>query len=152
MNFIEVIGFLVVMLLFLLLIMKQARDERRRREEHPEAYIEELEEQEAALKQLIESLQTEEEKEELPPPVPVEEELKIEVPTPLRLYSKKRKEVFRDPYKEKKPGTEELGPYHEEAYVILQKQQARVNRLLGKAESLKDAIILKEILGPPKGL
>lgn len=141
MTLIELIGFMITMVAFFLLIAKQARDERRRRQ-NPEAYEEEAEqEHQETIKHFLRSLNIEipedtpPPKKELPPVPKVLEPEEIEAP------ALKRKSLFRDPYALHKPF--EHGEKRK-------KQQSRVGQMLKGKDSLRQAVILKEVLGAPK--
>ncbi len=153
MNFTEFIGFIITLLAFFLLVGKQARDERKRRQ-NPELYEEEQMKQQEAVKELLKSLNIEVDSEMLPPqeeevPPPPPEEIKPPVkkpPVPRRLAEFDRKDVYKDPYAMKNQFK------HEKPYQLKEIQQKHIKKLVKKSGSLKDAIVLKEILGPPKGL
>lgn len=166
MSVIEFIGFVITMIVFFILILKQGRNQRRRRE-HPEEFEEEFEQQET-MQELMESLNVRLEKKappKQPPPPPtfLEEEkeedrrlieaerLRAEEMANIQLSGKElvgKKDVFTDVY----AGKESLQPHHEEGYVKWKKQRSRVQKKLKEPDSLKEAIILREILGPPKGM
>ena len=158
MTFIEFIGFIITMVAFFLLVVKQARDEKKRRQ-NPEAYEEEMEYQQEAVKDLLRSLNIEVQEDKPPvpppPPTPVVEMLKepsmpkvveSKIPKSMRIAKFDYGNAFRDPHSQR--GIFE----HEEAYIKRKEQQSRVKSLLRKPDSFKDAIILKEVLGEPKGL
>jgi len=151
MTLIELIGFIITMAAFFLLIAKQARDERKRRQ-NPEAYEEEAErEHQEAIKDLLRSMnidipeeQPEHRKAE-PPPKP-------EIPLPPKEPKKaavthfKTHKSFKDPYAFRK-SFEHRSPYNKR-----KEQQSKVKKLLRDTDSIKQAVILKEVLGTPKGL
>lgn len=161
MTFIELIGFIITMFAFFLLVAKQARDERKRRE-NPEAYQEDEEQQQEAIKDLLRSLNIEVPEEKPAPPSPptpppqMEVRIEEEVPAPpvqeskipksMRLAKFDYGNVFRDPHSKRKVFD------HGDAYLKRMQQQSRVKNLLRETDSIKDAVILKEVLGTPKGL
>lgn len=157
MTFIELIGFIITMVAFFLLVAKQARDERKRRE-NPEAYEEEMEQQQEAVKDLLRSLNIEvPEERPAPPPSPSPSLEKMEkteavlikenkMPQSIRVAELDFGDVFRNPYAERK------GFEHQDAYAKRKQQHSRVKKLLRETGSIKDAVILKEVLGKPKGL
>lgn len=63
-----------------------------------------------------------------------------------------KEEAFRDYYAKEAPKRGRPVPHHEDAYMIRRKQQTRVQKALKNVDSLKQAVILREILGPPKGM
>ncbi|MFQ5728901.1 MAG: hypothetical protein ACE5GN_00885 [Waddliaceae bacterium] len=66
------------------------------------------------------------------------------------LVEERREEVFRKPHEGKRVKLEELKPDHEEAYKIHKQKKSRAKKILGELDSLRNAIILREVLGPPK--
>lgn len=182
------------MIIFFFLVLKQAKDQQQRAPEVSEGeYEEEGEEQEAAVRELLESLNIKvegklpkvERKQEkaIPPPLPegmelpevkmpeekfayegVEKDKRLiekglrqtwkrpKTPALLSKFGYGEKEVFRTPHKGSRVTSEELQPHHEEAFQILKRQQSRVRQTIRELDSFKDAVIIREILGPPKGL
>ncbi len=151
MTLIELIGFIITMAAFFLLIAKQARDERKRRQ-NPEAYEEEAErEHQEAIKDLLRSMNIDipeeqpESKKPEPPPIP-------EIKTPPQKPEKaavshfKTHKSFKDHYALRKSFD------HGDAYAKRKMQQSKVKQMLRGSDSLKQALILKEVLGTPKGL
>lgn len=141
MSLIEFIGFIIVMAAMIVLYAKRSWEERKRRM-HPEQYADENEEQEQILRQFLLSLEGKEEsvlkaEPPAPPPLPEPEHDEFEhqiKQEKLKMKGSQRK-IFHAPgektaYQEKKKGTSRY-------------------ELKGK---LKEGIILKEILGKPKGL
>lgn len=152
MNFTELIGFIITLLAFFLLVGKQARDEKKRRE-HPELYENEEQEQQEAVNELLKSLNIEVDseilppkKEEPPPPPLVEEKKPQKAPVPRRLMELDRKDVYVEHY------SKSAILDHGNAYAIQKEGYSRIKQSLKNSHTLKDAIILKEVLGPPKGL
>ncbi|MGA8165565.1 MAG: hypothetical protein WB791_11215 [Waddliaceae bacterium] len=162
MSVIEFIGFIITMIVFFLLILKQGRDQRRRRE-HPEEFQEEEREQQEGMQELMESLNIRLGKQappKRPPPPPrliegEEDRLLIEA---QRLQAEEigilpsleqEKAVFKDIYA--KSLVQAPQPHHD-AYRQLEKQRSRIQKKLNEPDSLKQAIIVREILGPPKGM
>lgn len=174
MTLIEFIGFIITMIAFFIIVAKQARDDRRRRK-HPEEFEQELEVQQAQINEMLESLGVKVEKEM------EEEELEDEFATDSSilqeeypsadenrqyvevqreravggikrppLYNKGKKESLFVDFHTKM----EIAPsfVHERAYEQKKLQQSQLQKTLGNVESLKQAVILREILGPPKGL
>ena len=134
MTFIEFIGFIIVMLALFFLMLRRARDEKYRRD-HPEEFEQELKGQQLAMREFLESLNIEVEEEKPPPPPPVEEEeLAIEEPLRSKVIEEK---VFENP--------------HKDVYAIKRRAASRARDIL-KGGALKDAVILHEIIGPPKAL
>lgn len=156
MTFIEFIGFIITLIAFFLLVMKQARDERKRRQ-NPEAYEYEEQQQQEAIKDLLRSLNIEVPEERpapKPPPPPPQVEIEEALPMPIkeskipqsmRLAAFDYGDAFRDPFAKRKAFE------HGDAYVKRKQQQSRVKQLLRETDTLKDAVILKEVLGKPKG-
>jgi len=160
------------MVIFFLLIGKQARDEKRRRE-HPEEFEHELEQQQAQIKEILRSLDLDVEKEGVeesrvvptPPPAPepdypsaddnmlyIEEKRLLSydrINVPGSPFNKKKSRVFIDVHAKK---SAERASVHDDAYEQLKQQQSRLLKALGDVDSLKHAVILKEVLGPPKAL
>lgn len=181
MTLIEFIGFIITMIAFFLLIIKQAWDQKRRRE-HPEQYQEEFEDQQAEIKEILESLNLQVPKEvlerrempssaALPPSPPKAKQKHSEEITTLeedeRIIAERREKarvgaakalslihpktegsLFRDVHK--RSAAEES--IREGAYKEQKLQQELVLNTLADLDSLKRSVILKELLGPPKGL
>lgn len=156
MTLIELIGFIITMAAFFLLVAKQARDERKRRQ-NPEAYEEEEErEHQQAVKDLLRSLNIDVPEDEpppkaktkpkqAPPPAPAVDQ-KIVEPKMIGTPIQKQKGLFRDPYALHKSFE------HGDAYAKRVEQRSRIKQVLKGSNSLKQAVILKEVLGTPKGL
>jgi hypothetical protein len=160
MTFIDFIGFVIAMLAFFILIGKQVREERKRRQ-NPEAYEEESEQhQQEVVRELLRSLNIEVpavQQEAKPPPPPAkpsydrdlntQKEVEISsTPAPRKTVHSSQRSVFKDPYLIRKKAD------HQEAYLIKKQKASSAKRILGKDLPLKQAILLREILGPPKGL
>ena len=139
MNFIEFIGFIISMVAFVLLMFKQAREARQRKNlPEEEAGNENPQTEEAALHDLLQVLNIQQKPHTpsvvdpvlppppLPPPPPEESQT---------TKTKPEKPKFFDP--------------HQKAYNTPLKTHPKKN-LFNKV-SLKDAIILSILLGPPKG-
>ena len=72
---------------------------------------------------------------------------KPKISTKLPELGEGREEVFRKPHKEYRGALVEK---REEAYEIRKQEKSRAQKVLGGVSSLKNAVILREILGPPK--
>lgn len=139
MSLIEFIGFIITMAAFFILIVKQAFDKRKNRNQ-PEDEEEVPQEQEALLRELQQALDMAprdrivRRKEKKPPPTP-KKKIKETHPEPqaawLQRIQKEREERMELPALEK---------------------QSKVREMLRDPYLLKDAFILRELLGPPKGL
>lgn len=166
MNLIELLGFVIVLAAMAIIMFKRAYEDYKKRK-NPEEYEEEERKKEEALKQFLKSLdievETEEEAEAViasePPPPPgrsVADEFAFERPLEERhqasaiedrLFSvalDKRYEIPR-----KRVATPSMRmPSSRDAYLI-EGRSTHVWRLLKKGH-LKDAILLREIIGPPR--
>lgn len=144
MNLIEFIGFIISMVALFVLMYKQGK-ETKRRKEHPEEFSEEQLEEEAALQELLQTLNIQQKPEQAPPiinPQIVKRANEIRVPrvqeeeipqTPIK-PAKSQSKKFIDPYKK--------------SYISQTKLPPKKNLL--KSISLQDAVILSTLLGPPK--
>lgn len=136
MSFIEFIGFIFAMVAMIFLFIRKVMENRRRRL-HPEEFAHEQEEQDRAVKELLESLNIhiEEPKKPKQPPAKVkklkEQPMQIAaLPLPVKsFYSAEPK-------------------YHS----IQKEVPSRASRLIRQVASPQEFIIYHEILGPPKGL
>ena len=171
MTLIEFIGFIITMVVFFLLIAKQTRNDRRRRNE-PEEVDLDLEQQQSQIKEILHALDLEAPEETLrhrkrpatPPPPPAENsQLSVEDDL-IRIEERRRVSrvkgaealslihpkgrVFKDVHKKGLLGAESIEVSSEE---MAERQQASVRLTIAGKESLKRAVILREILGPPKG-
>ncbi len=150
MTFIEFIGFIITMLAFFFLMLKQARDERKRRQ-NPELDEEEKRREQAAVRDLLKSLNievSEDVSEDILPPSSFETEIPL-APNEEQGFAKfepLQKKAFKDPYASFKSFD------YQKAYLKKKKRQPHIKKLLKETHSLKDAVVLKEILGKPKGL
>ncbi len=143
MNFIEFIGFFITMVAFFLLMVKQAMDQRKRRAS-PE-YTEEEEQEEENLEQLLKSMDIDLQEEapkiknkkkisQTPPPPLIEEQTTVQAP---------KEKLFKDYYA--------LKDIHKNAYAQkVTKQPSRAKKMIRGKFSMREAMILREILGPPK--
>jgi hypothetical protein len=180
MTFIEFIGFIIAIVAFFILMAKQAREQRKRREnpEKYEKELEEQEETIKKLFQSLD-IETEEEPAKEPPPVPeragppeVEiprerlsderaEKDKRHIEAELRRMLKKPKispklpkfiegggMIFKKPHEEYRGSLSEQSS--KDAYKIQKQETSRIQKVLGETGSLKNAIIFREVLGPPK--
>lgn len=161
MNLSEFIGFIITMIAFFLLIVKQGRDAKRKRE-HPEEYEREIAEEEKRLHGLLKSLDLEDESEEYyekeivqrtmqSQSHPVERQLEKPRSSALKeslpAYQLKNFQTreFLDIHAKEKPGDFRVTPEQIE-------QRSRILKDLKDAKMVRDAVLLREILGPPKGL
>lgn len=139
MTFIELIGFIVTIVAFFLLSIKSSIEKRKRSSMPPEQVEEE---EESDLEEALREMGIELKKQPAlpkkkvkhpPPPVNAPEEPK-----------KNTRDIFKEHYKT---------DFHEDAYrhEVERVKGERARKLL-KHGSLKDAMILREILGPPKAM
>lgn len=143
MNIVELIGFVITMIALGMLSHKQKKEAKRRAQEEPDEYNEERLKHDPAVQQLLRSLNI-----DIPPEKPSrkkeqyfedeEEEEEAEPTPPIPTISKNipvrqmRRHEFKNAYRQKMHATIIKGE-------ILKKI------------SLKEAMILHVILGPPKG-
>lgn len=171
MNFSEFVGFIITMIAFLLLIGKQSRDARKRRQ-NPEAYEKELAEEEEKIQTLLKSLDLEEGKGNYQEMARPPKGRGVTPPLPKKsqedeLVKKSRKIASReDDYSSLKPkqikpsefvdihANQGFGKALEERGGALLKnpQRERLFKDLKDKDAIRKAVILREILGPPKGL
>lgn len=164
MNMADFITFVVILALMIFLFVKRLYEDKYKRE-HPKEFAKQQEEREKALRQFLRSLELEGEAIE-PPPEPKPEP--PELPPTKSTEPKKLPvaHIARDPFAR----SEKLQrmPYHaplgmraanialgrqfgKEYEVIVREQESRARDLIANQRTLKDAIILSEIIGSPGG-
>lgn len=134
MSFIEFLGFIIAMISMIFLFVRKVREDRRRRL-HPEEFAHEHEEEDRAVKELLDSLN-----------VRLEEPKKSKLAqTKLKRANPPEKQISTPPLK---PVQQLNLSYH----AIPKDTISRAQRLIRQGGTPKNFIIYHEILGPPKGL
>ena len=145
MNLIEFIGFIISMVALFVLMHKQSK-EAKRRKEHPEEFAEEQVEEEAALQELLHTLNIQQQ-----PTPPVINSKKVTRARPREVQVPRVKEEELPPSKiklAKVPPKKFIDPY-KKSHIDHAKLKSKKDLL--KKISLQDAVVLSAILGPPKG-
>ncbi len=147
MDFNEILGFIITMLAFFMLFSRQLKDAKKRKEGSQDPSLE-TEEQDPAIKEILKSLNLEE--------LPIEN-----APKTIQKSAKKKSKVHDQTEQEQvfhpekpkvmktKPSAMEME--HKKAFRI-QKHPYKLPHELLKNTTLKDAMLLREILGPPRGI
>lgn len=161
MTFIDFVGFFVALAAFFYVIWQNVKQVKRLREtpEEPES---ELDEQEEAIRNMLGSIGVDmaaitagQEKRQPAPPPAATAESKLQeqiaqglaVPPPKLL-----RKTIRQPYRAPKVERHTISAPERQPYAIRRTQPTRVHRALKKLGSLQDAVILREVIGPPKGI
>ena len=181
MNFVEFIGFIISIVAIIFITIKRYRDEKYRRQ-HPELFQETEEEKQQALKDFLSSIDIDLNDEQfsaqqrpvVPPPPPQASSASHKIskgPKGEDFYFKTNIEHYRPETKiekrQLKTAIEErhLGSFedrllspefrknHDSAYEIVEfDRQPRIQKLMEGLPSMQQMIIIREIIGPPKGM
>lgn len=147
MNLIEFIGFLISLLAVIVLMTKRRQIERYKKE-HPEEFEKEELQKEEALKAFLKTLniEMEEEKKATPAPPAVNHPKRTEKPKKTKSQPTPAMQL---PL-QKGSWKNNLKPQTIEYQVIKLGRNPRVRNILKNAPSLKEMVLYREILGPPK--
>lgn len=155
MTFPEIIGLIISILALLFLFLRQVWDARERRE-HPQEYQKKQKEREKRLKQLMKTLDIE-----------VEEDEEESVSLPRKEKPRESAQASQKPSLQlpKAPYIRPIQPVTQQrldvqrkhvprsiVYVGRKEPESRAARLIKQQRTLKDAVLLSEIIGLPKGM
>jgi hypothetical protein len=145
MNFIELIGFIISMVALFLLMFKQSKESKQRKED-PENYIEELQDEEVALQELLHSLNIREK----PNRSVIESKMKPALLEDFQGSPESPKQKTSSPIQMTKLQPKKFINPYKQTNLTQPKFSSKAN--LFKRVSLKEAMIISSILGPPKSL
>lgn len=156
MTFPEIIGFIISILALLFLFLRPVWDARERRK-HPQEYQKKQQEREKRLKQFMKTLDSEVEEDEEEEPVALPRKGKQQ--ESIQANQRPSPQLPKAPYiRPVQPVTQQ----HLDAqrklipkimvYGARKELESRAARLIQQQRTLKDAVLLSEIIGLPKGM